>query len=114
MWRGGCACRRCQMSAEEKESTATVQVEDTTSLVEDILSETKLKPSEEGYNIARRGVEAFIAELLSPGRKEARVHQAVVNDMIAEIDAKLSAQVDTILHHPVFQNLEAAWRGLKF
>src|SRR5690606_26203966 len=32
---------------------------------------------------------------------------------VAEIDRKLSAQVDEILHHEQFQKLEAAWRGLK-
>lgn len=101
--------------AEEKEKKAEgANVEEQASLLEEILYETKLKPSEEGYSIARRGVEAFITELLSPDRKEARVHQAVVNEMIAEIDRKLSGQVDAILHHPQFQKLESAWRGLKF
>jgi len=32
--------------------------------------------------------------------------------VIARIDAVLSLQVDAILHHTVFQQLEAAWRGL--
>lgn len=32
--------------------------------------------------------------------------------LIAAIDARLSAQVDAILHHPRFQRLEAAWRGV--
>jgi len=34
--------------------------------------------------------------------------------MIAEIDKKLSLQLDAILHHPEFQRLESAWRSLKF
>lgn len=34
--------------------------------------------------------------------------------MIAEIDRKLSSQVDAIMHHPTFQKIESAWRGLKF
>ena len=33
--------------------------------------------------------------------------------MIAEIDKKLSRQVDEVLHHPQVQKLESAWRGLK-
>ena len=102
------------MAEAQKDVTGIVDVEEASSLVEDILQETKLKPSEEGYSIARRGVEALIAELLSPARKEAPVNQAVVNDMITEIDRKLSEQVDAILHHPAFQKLESAWRGLKF
>ncbi len=35
-----------------------------------------------------------------------------IEAMIAAIDAKLTAQVNEILHHPDFQALEAAWRGL--
>jgi type VI secretion system protein ImpC len=37
-----------------------------------------------------------------------------INDKIAEIDAMLSDQVNAILHHPEFQQLEAAWRGLAY
>lgn len=32
--------------------------------------------------------------------------------IIAEIDRKLSEQINLILHHPDFQQLESAWRGL--
>ena len=32
----------------------------------------------------------------------------------AAIDKKLTAQVDQILHHPDFQKLESAWRGLHY
>ncbi len=33
---------------------------------------------------------------------------------VARLDALLSRQVNAILHHPRFQNLEAAWRGLRY
>jgi type VI secretion system protein ImpC len=35
-----------------------------------------------------------------------------IEAMIAEIDKKLSEQVNAILHHADFQQLESAWRGL--
>src|SRR3954454_5855582 len=35
-----------------------------------------------------------------------------INAMIAAIDKKLSEQVNAIMHHPDFQQLESAWRGL--
>ena len=35
-----------------------------------------------------------------------------INAYIAEIDRKLSEQINLILHHPEFQKLEGAWRGL--
>jgi type VI secretion system protein ImpC len=34
--------------------------------------------------------------------------------MIAEIDGRLTAQVNEILHQPEFQKLESAWRSLRF
>jgi len=103
------------MEQEKQSQTDTAQAEGTeTSLLDEILKETRLKPSEEGYGIARRGVEAFIEELLGSARAGGKVHQSVINEMIAEIDRKLSAQVDAILHHASFQKLESAWRGLKF
>jgi type VI secretion system protein ImpC len=33
--------------------------------------------------------------------------------MVAELDRKISAQVDHIIHAPQFQELEAVWRGIK-
>ncbi len=47
-------------------------------------------------------------------RKDEKVDKAVVDAMIAEIDQQAVAQVNEILHHPTFQKLESAWRGLKF
>jgi type VI secretion system protein ImpC len=37
-----------------------------------------------------------------------------IEAMIAELDRKLSEQVNTIMHHEDFQKLESAWRGLHY
>ncbi len=37
-----------------------------------------------------------------------------IQGIIAEIDKKLTEQVNQILHHPDFQQLESAWRGLHY
>lgn len=39
---------------------------------------------------------------------------STVNAIRAQIDRKLSEQVNKILHHPDFQQLESAWRGLNY
>ena len=83
------------------------------SLLEEILQQTKLKPSDEGYEIAKKGVEAFIAELIAPKAAFDKADKRAVDLMIAEIDKKLSRQVDEVLHNPQVQKLESAWRGLK-
>ncbi len=84
------------------------------SMLDQILLETKLRPTDDGYDVAKRGVAAFVAELLKPTRSDEKVNSAVVDQMIATIDQKLSAQLDTILHDDTFQQMESAWRGLKF
>ena len=54
---------------------------------------------------------------LSPGPKRPRtVHElrsALVRD-IALLDELIAEQVNTILHAPAFQRLEASWRGLQY
>src|SRR5207302_1159707 len=65
------------------------------------------------YEVAKKGVQAFIGQLLAGARGE-RVDKSIVDGMIAEIDQRISRQLDEILHHPDFQKLESAWRGLKF
>ncbi len=84
------------------------------SLLDDILSETKLTPNDEGYEVAKRGVQAFITELLAPAHATEKVDKAFADALIAEIDTKLSKQLDEILHHKEYQRLESSWRGLKF
>jgi type VI secretion system protein ImpC len=37
-----------------------------------------------------------------------------INAMVAEIDKKMGEQINTIMHHPDFQTLEGAWRGLHY
>jgi type VI secretion system protein ImpC len=99
-----------QAGASSEATTTT-----TTSLLDDILGETQMKPNDEGYDVAKRGVHAFIAEMLGPSHAVGgKIDKTVVDAMIAEIDKKLSRQIDAIMHHKDFQKLESAWRGLKF
>ncbi|MFK7699322.1 type VI secretion system contractile sheath large subunit [Pseudomonas caspiana] len=39
---------------------------------------------------------------------------ATIEGLIAELDLKLSEQINHILHHENFQNVESAWRGLNY
>ncbi|MDX1367896.1 type VI secretion system contractile sheath large subunit [Pseudomonas sp.] len=82
-------------------------------ILDRIIAETKLTPDDEAYDIAKRGVSAFIEELLKPQNENEPVKKAMVDRMIAEIDAKLSRQMDEILHNAEFQALESSWRGLQ-
>jgi type VI secretion system protein ImpC len=83
------------------------------SLLDEIMQQSKMAPSDEGYEVAKLGVQAFLKEILAPDSKLAKADKAAVDQMIGEIDKKLSEQVDEILHHEDVQKLESSWRGLK-
>lgn len=58
-----------------------------------------------------------VAEFISKVGKESEVFKitgALVDSYIADLDTVLSAQMDEILHHQDFQELESSWRGLLF
>ncbi len=101
------------MAEQQRSGGAPASVEEE-SLLDAIIGETKLKPNDEGYEVTRRGVQAFITELLTPTRGQKKVDRAFADSLIAEIDARISKQLDLVLHDPAFQQLESAWRGLKF
>jgi len=43
-----------------------------------------------------------------------KIDKVFVDGVIASIDDKISAQINEILHHPKFKDLESSWRGLHF
>ncbi len=101
------------MTTEAMAPEQEAQSIESISLLDSILNETRLKPQDEGFDVAKRGVEAFISELLSKNVTE-KVDPALIDLMIADIDQKLSAQVDEILHAEEVQAIESSWRGLKY
>jgi type VI secretion system protein ImpC len=103
--------------AENQQETvqeAAAQEGESISLLDEIVRETKLSPGDEGYDVTKLGLQTFIDTLLQPGREEHRVSQGLVDEMISDLDQKLSRQMNLILHNKEFQQLEAAWRSLKY
>jgi len=83
------------------------------SLLGEIMEQTNLAPGDEAYAIAKKGVETFVSQILAGSQKDAKADKASVEAMIAEIDKKLSVQLDAIMHSEPFQKLESSWRSLK-
>jgi len=102
-------------SVEMREPSPGAGVEDAqeTSLLSQIMEQTRLQPGEESYDIALKGVEAFIADLLKSDHEQEKINKSVVDRMIVALDSKISRQLDEIVHHPEFQELESSWRSLK-
>ncbi len=103
------------MAEEALQEQVPAQTQSVTiNLLDEIVEATKLKPGDEGYSSTRAGLSAFLEEMVKPTREGVKVSGAVVDDMITQLDLKISAQMDAIIHHEKFQKLESAWRSLKF
>jgi type VI secretion system protein ImpC len=99
---------------QEKAQQQAEAVEEGASLLDDIVQATRLKPDDEAYSLTKAGVQAFIDEMLKPGREGQKVSSGMVDEMLADIDQKLSTQLSEILHNEQYQKLESSWRSLKF
>lgn len=101
--------------AREIEATRRPGADPTTAApaLVDLLAEVKVTPSTEGFDIVRRGLSAFLEALMSPRFAGEPVSKNVVDAQLSELDARLAAQVDAVLHHPALRRLETAWRSLK-
>ena len=53
----------------------------------------------------------LVTKLLETGDK---LQPSLIDDLIADIDQKMSQQVDAILHHPDLQRMESTWRSLRY
>lgn len=87
----------------------------TGTLLSELLTVSNAGPrGSEPYQLVRRGTHKLIEDLLRTADSSAKVDRQLVDEMIAEIDRRVSAQVSEILHHEQVQRLEAAWRGVKY
>jgi type VI secretion system protein ImpC len=84
---------------------------ETLSLLDNIVAQTKLTQNDDTYNVVKTGVGALIEELIKSDNEE-KVNKSIIDKMITEIDEKISAQMDEIIHNKKFQALESKWRGL--
>lgn len=101
------------MAETQKETQAaagTMEVSEFASLLN-----KEFKPQSDS---AKSEVQSAVATLAQQALASSRLISTdvvqTINAMIAEIDRKMSEQVNKILHHPDFQQLEGAWRGLHY
>ncbi|MBN2719185.1 MAG: type VI secretion system contractile sheath large subunit [Deltaproteobacteria bacterium] len=77
----------------------------------DLKNKQSLEPSAAKLSVA---VNHFLHAIATSGTPIEKLDKVVVDATIAEIDKKLSEQIAAIMHHEKFQEMESAWRSLKF
>jgi len=79
------------------------------------LLQKEFKPrSDEAKSAVEQAVQTLAQQALVQTQLIGKDVIGSIEAMIAAIDAKLTEQVNKILHHPDYQKLESAWRGLHY
>jgi type VI secretion system protein ImpC len=73
----------------------------------------QISESDRGAIVAA-ALRVFVDAISQLGVPVEKVDKGLLDGLIASLDAKLSEQLDEIMHAQKFQQLESAWRGLKF
>ncbi|MEI6624597.1 MAG: type VI secretion system contractile sheath large subunit, partial [Actinomycetes bacterium] len=99
-----------ELNAQAQSSAGVVEVSEFTSLLQ-----KEFKPKSDQ---ARQAVEAAVRTLAEQALSTTQLISddalRSIQSMIAALDAKLTEQVNQIVHHEDFQKLEGAWRGLHY
>ncbi len=102
------------METEAMTSTPAADAGANHSLLDSLLDQAAVADTDpHAYALAKKGVSAFIGDMLGRGRG-VKVDRAAVDMMIAEVDKRIEAQTNEILHHPEFQKIESTWRSLRY
>ncbi|MDR0760181.1 MAG: type VI secretion system contractile sheath large subunit [Treponema sp.] len=81
---------------------------------ESLLNQEFKPKSEEATSAVQGAVKTLVAQALENASLISNDTVKTIEGIIAELDKKLSAQVNLIIHHPEFSRLEGAWRGLNY
>ena len=95
-------------------SAPTTQEQISGGLLDQIVAEGRFTRDEAARERGKDLIKGFIEQILKGAMTVSKDTETTINAHLAQIDRRLSAQLNEILHHPQYQKLEASWRGLKY
>jgi type VI secretion system protein ImpC len=101
------------MSPAEQAAATTAPAATAPSLLDEVIAATRPQTEKE-KEYAKDYFRQFLDQAVKPGHVVSSDVEANIKYWISEIDKKLSAQLNEILHEPDFQRLEGSWRGLHY
>jgi type VI secretion system protein ImpC len=93
---------------------AEVTQEQEASLLDQIITETRIGRDEVQREQSRRQIATLVEEVMQGTVRVSKDLESTINARIADIDELLSRQLNEIMHASEFQKLEASWRGLHY
>lgn len=103
-----------QEETQAEQAAEEVQEEEV-SLLDQLLSKIDTAaPKEDERQTIGSAVGYFLDAVAKSAERPERVDGALIDVYIAELDKKMSEQLDEILHNESFQKMESSWRSLYF
>jgi type VI secretion system protein ImpC len=102
------------MANEAQSSSALQQVQFEGNEFASLLNKEFKPKTDEARGAIESAVQTLAAQALAHSKTISTDAYKTIESLIAEIDKKLSEQLNLILHHEDFQKLEGSWRGLKY
>ncbi|NBC02056.1 MAG: type VI secretion system contractile sheath large subunit [Bacteroidetes bacterium] len=93
-------------------SKVEVKMPDASVRVSDFKHQSAVAEKDRGAMVSA-ALRVFIDAVASMESSVEKIDKFLLDSLIASIDEKISTQLDVILHHDDFQDLESAWRSLK-
>lgn len=100
--------------AERSRSEPTKVTEASTSLLDQVITETRIGRNDEQREESRRQIGALVEEAMRGSLRVSKDLEATIAARIADIDQLLTRQLNEVMHAPDFQKLEGSWRGLNY
>lgn len=102
------------MATEQSASSlAQVQLKEGGDLAS-LLNKSFRPPTEERQSAVEAAVQTLAQQALADVKLIKGDVVQSIEAIVAELDKKIGLQLDEILHHPEFQQMESAWRGLHY
>jgi type VI secretion system protein ImpC len=101
------------MTAQSATAAAAATTTEAPSILDQVISATRPQSEQEAER-AKDYFKQFLSQVVKPGQVISKDVETNVKFWIGEIDKKLSAQLNEVMHHPDFQRLEGTWRGLHY
>jgi type VI secretion system protein ImpC len=102
------------MATESQSTSALGQVEYQGNEFASLLNKEFKPKTDEARGAIESAVQTLAQQALAHSNTISTDAYRTIEALIAEIDKKLSEQMNLILHHEEFQKLEGSWRGLKY
>ena len=104
------------MSKEMKKADAPAAtiVQEPESLLDQVITETRIGRDEEQKLRSRQQIATFVEEVMKGTVRRSKDVETMISARIADIDQLLTRQLNIIMHAPEFKQLEASWRGVHY